>query len=118
MNDPRVKTYFTDHYIIRYIVVYESKDKEKLENPGARELVTQYNGDNQGIPYWLIFDPGGKLLADSRLRKSQDAEPGMNVGCPASEEEVAYFCRVLKASSGLQPAALLQIRKRFLENGQ
>jgi thioredoxin-related protein len=118
MNDPRVKTFFTDHYIIRHVVVYENRGKEILENPGARELVTKYDGDNQGIPYWLIFEPGGKLLADSRLRTSPDAEPGNNVGCPAREEEVDYFCRVLKASSGLEPAALLQIRKRFLENGQ
>lgn len=61
MNDPKVKNFFTDNYVIRHLVVYESKGKENLENPGALELLTKYKGNDQGIPYWFVFDKNGKL---------------------------------------------------------
>src|SRR5690242_9207413 len=54
MNDPTCKKFFDDNYVIRHLVVDESKDKKNLENPGANEMRNKYGGDNQGIPYWLI----------------------------------------------------------------
>ena len=117
MNDNSVKKFFTDNYVIRHLVVYESKGKENLENPGALDLLKKYKGDKQGIPYWLIFDKNGKLLADSKLRPEDGGlETGDNTGCPASEKEVAHFIKVLKQTSPLQDAALSVIEKRFREN--
>ena len=117
MNDNSVKKFFTDNYVIRHLVVYESKGKENLENPGALDLLKKYKGDKQGIPYWLIFDKNGKLLADSKLRPEDGGlETGDNTGCPASEKEVAHFIKVLKQTSPLKDAALSVIEKRFREN--
>ena len=91
--------------------------KKKLENPGAVELRTKYYGDGQGIPFWLIFDKEGRLLADSKIRTAgQGPEEGENVGCPASEKEVSYFISVLKMTSPLNDQQLEVIRKRFREN--
>ena len=39
MNDNSVKKYFTDNYVVKHLVVYESKGKENLENPGALDLL-------------------------------------------------------------------------------
>ena len=117
MNDQSVKKFFTDNYVIRHLVVYESKEKENLENPGALDLLKKYKGDDQGIPYWFVFDKNGKLLADSKLRpEGGELETGNNTGCPASENEMAHFIKALKATSSLKDAGLSIIEKRFREN--
>jgi hypothetical protein len=103
--------------VIRHLVVYESKGKENLENDGALNMLKKYKGDDQGIPYWFIFDMEGKLLSDSKLRpEGRGLETGDNTGCPASEKEVAYFLKVLKETSSLKVPELTIIQKRFREN--
>ena len=117
MNDPVCKAFFNDNYVIRHLVVDESKDKLALENPGAKELKIKYNGDGQGIPFWLIFDKEGNLLSDSKMRgKMEGPEKGANTGCPASEKEVAFFVDVLQKTSKLNTEQLEIIRKRFRKN--
>lgn len=117
MNDKAVGKYFDDNYVIRHLTVYESEANKKLENPGALELLTQYKGNDTGIPYWLIFDKDGKLLADSKIRpEGGGLETGDNTGCPASEAELAHFVNVLKQTSSLKDAELSVIQKRFREN--
>jgi thioredoxin-related protein len=117
MNDPLVKKYFTDNYVIEHLVVQESKNKKQLENPGADELLAQYKGNEQGIPYWFIFDKDGKLLADSKMRpEGGGLETGDNTGCPANEKEVAHFVKVLKQTSSLGEKELGIIQKRFRLN--
>ena len=119
MNDKACKKFFDDNYVVRHLVVDESKDKKNLENPGADEMRQQYHGDGQGIPFWLVFDKEGKLLADSKMREPGDGpEKGDNTGCPASEKEVIYFIEVLKKTSRLTGDQLEIIRKRFRENDQ
>jgi thioredoxin-related protein len=117
MNDPLVKNFFTDNYVIKHLVVYESNGKKNLENPGAEDLLKKYKGNDQGIPYWFIFDKEGNMLADSKIRaQGGGLETGDNSGCPASEKEVNHFVNVLKATSHLNPGQLDIIRKRFREN--
>jgi thioredoxin-related protein len=117
MNDPSCKKFFENNFVIRHLVVDESKDKKQLENPGASDLRDKYYGKDEGIPYWLIFDSNGKLLYDSKVRKDGEApEKGENVGCPASEKEVAYFIDVLKKTTSLKATDLEIIRKRFRKN--
>lgn len=117
MNDASVKKYFEDNYVIRHLVVYESKGKENLENPGARELLAKYKGNDLGIPYWLVFDKDGKLLADSKMRvEGQGLEAGENVGCPATSEEVGHFITVLKETSRLGDRELEKIAELFRRN--
>jgi thiol-disulfide isomerase/thioredoxin len=118
INDPACKKFFDDNFVIRHLVVYESPDKKNLENPGAMDLLKKYKGDDNGIPYWLIFDSQGNLLADSK-RREKGAGPdatGDNTGCPASETEVGYFVEVLRHSSGLDEAQLTIIANRFRKN--
>ena len=100
------------------IVVYESKGKEHLENPGAAELLKKYNNADQGLPTWLVFDAKGNLLADSQMRPEGVAQStkGENVGCPAKKEEVAYFVSTLKKSSKLSEKELNDITNVFRKN--
>jgi thioredoxin-related protein len=47
INDPSVKSFFDNNYVFTHFIVYESKGKEALENPGALELLTKYGGNDQ-----------------------------------------------------------------------
>ena len=79
------------------IVVFENADKVSLENPGSRDLIKKYKGATAGLPFWVILDPAGNVVTDSFNNK------GQNLGCPASEEEVAVFIEKLKATSEMNP---------------
>ena len=118
LNDKSCTKFFDDNYVIRHLVVYESADKKNLENPGAYQLLTKYHGNDEGIPFWLIFDKDGKLLADSQIRVvgTSQSSPGENVGCPASEKEVAYFIAVLKKTSHITQEEETVIQRRFRQN--
>ncbi|MCB0741505.1 MAG: thioredoxin family protein [Chitinophagaceae bacterium] len=117
MNDPSCKKFFDDNFVVRHLTVDEAKDKMYLENPGANAFRTKYHGDNQGIPFWLIFDQDGKLLADSKIRKpGEGPAEGSNAGCPASEEEVNFFVNILSRTTPLQKSELAIIAKRFRKN--
>ncbi|MFI5185180.1 MAG: thioredoxin family protein [Chitinophagales bacterium] len=118
INDQSCKKFFDDNYVIRHLVVDETRDKKNLENPGANELRLKYHGNDEGIPFWLIFDKDGNLLADSQIRP-EDANPdtkGENVGCPAVEKEVNYFIEVLKKTSTITEEQQAAIQKRFRQN--
>jgi len=115
MNDEVCKKLFTDNYVIIHLDVLERKGKEILENPGSLDALKKYHGDDQGIPFWLILNPDGKLLADSKKRTDPTAfeEKGENIGCPVSPEEVSYFLTLLKKTSSLDDSQLETIGNRF-----
>lgn len=116
INDPSCKEYFDKSYVIRYLTVLESKEKKNLENPGANELFEQNGG--KGIPYFLVFDKSGKLLADSKMDvKGKDGQlKRSNMGCPAADEEIAAFVDILKKTSKISESQTEAIYKRFRQN--
>ena len=117
LNDASIKKYFDDNFIIRHLVVFESKAKKDLENPGALNLIRKYNGVDEGIPFWLIFDKDERFLADSRMTATVNGvEKLQNTGCPATKEEVDYLIQVLKKTISLKEDQLEKIRTRFRRN--
>lgn len=118
MNDISCRDFFENNYVTCHLTVDESKGKEYLENPGAKEFRKKYKGENAGIPFWLIFDRDAQLLADSMIRPDGAGfeAKGDNSGCPASKAEVTYFIKVLKKTSRLTMAQLSVIAKRFSQN--
>jgi thioredoxin-related protein len=112
MNDISIKDFFDKNFVIKHLVVYETEDKKNLENPGALDLLIKYKGNNQGIPYWIVFDANRNLLADSQIT------PGVNTGCPATKDEVDHFIKVMKRTTSLSSDQLNLISKRFLKNAR
>lgn len=110
INDPVCKKFFDDNYIIEHLTVMENFDNKHLENPGAEELFKKYAPMSSGIPFWLIYDADGKLLADSKLPE------GNNIGCPAAKAEVEHFITLLKKSSRLDEKMAKIIFDRFRKN--
>jgi thioredoxin-related protein len=117
MSDSACRDLFDKNYVIRHLVVDETAAKKDLENPGANEFRAKYFGEGQGIPFWLVFDKNGNLLADSKLRKpGEGPDKGSNTGCPATSQEVDHFIEVLKKTSSLTSGELESIRLRFRRN--
>jgi hypothetical protein len=109
LSNPGCAGLFEQSYVIRHLTVMESNDKKNLENPGALALYLKYaGGDQQGIPFFIILNAEGTVVADSRI-KPEGAAPGStgnNMGYPSSKEEVAYFMRVLHESTPLAEGQL------------
>ena len=97
---------------------YEAKDKKNLENPGAVDLFNKYTGGKSGIPFFLIYNKKGVLIADSNIRKEGEGfdKPGSNMGCPAAPEEVAAFVEVLKKTSKINDSEIKAVSERFSKN--
>jgi thioredoxin-related protein len=119
MNQPDMQPLFEKSFVMRQLVVMESKGKENLENPGALDLLKKHNSDGFGIPVWFIFDTNGKLLVDSHLRPEgvgMDVKGKNIIGCPASKEEVESFVKALKLTTKLNDAELSKIFAEFRKN--
>ena len=110
LNDPSCKKYFDDNYVFCHLTVYESPGEKSNENPGAEYFLNKYNGAQQGLPYFMIFDKNGTLLADSKDKRNQ------NIGCPATADEINEFILILQKTSELNKHQLSIIEKRFATN--
>lgn len=109
MDLPETKPIFDKRFVTAYIDVQERGDKKSLENPGGQELMNKYNGENAGLPFWLIINPKGEVLADSFDAK------GENLGSPATPEEVATFIAKIEKSSKLNKEEAQTIEKVFVK---
>ncbi|WP_313000064.1 thioredoxin family protein [Chryseobacterium gleum] len=109
MDLPETKPIFDKRFVTAYIDVQERGDKKSLENPGGQELMNKYNGENAGLPFWLILNPKGEVLADSFDAK------GENLGSPATPEEVAIFIAKIEKSSKLNKEEAQTIEKVFVK---
>ncbi len=118
MNDISCKDLFDNNFVTCHVTVDETKEMMHLETPGAKKLQKKYNGEEAGLPFWVILDKDGQLLADSKIRPEGAAlsVEGDNAGCPSGKTELAYFVRVLKKTSRLTDAELAIIANRFSQN--
>jgi len=108
MDLPEAKPIFDKRFVTAYVDVQERGDKKSLENPGGQELMNKYKGENAGLPFWLILNPKGEILADSFDAK------GENLGSPATPEEVNAFIAKLGKSSTLNKEESQIIEKVFV----
>jgi len=102
------KKMFDDNFVITQLTVQESPKNKSLENPGADTLLETYKGTKAGLPFWVIIDANGKVLADSFNAK------GENLGCPSSADEVAEFKSKLKKTTKLNDSQLAIIADTFI----
>lgn len=109
MNLPETKPVFDKKFVTAYIDVQEEGEKKKLENPGGEELMNRYKGKDAGLPFWLILNPKGEVLADSFNDKKE------NLGCPSTAEEVDVFAAKLKKSAKMDDNELQAVRNVFLK---
>ncbi len=110
MNDPALKAYFDDNFVIEQLVNMEQKQKVYLDTPVAETMFKKYtNNKSIGIPFWLIFNAKGELLEDSFNANNKDK----NIGCPQQDHEVKEFVRILKSTTDLDEQAIAKIAEKF-----
>lgn len=114
INDSACKKFFDDNFVIVHLTVYENGEKKKKENSGAEEMLRKIDALGEGVPVWVIFDKDGKKIGDSFIQPADGKKT--NIGCPASEKEVAAFIKVLKATSSLTDTELGIIAAIFRRN--
>jgi thioredoxin-related protein len=114
INNRACKKMFDDNYVIVHLAVHESNDKKKEENPGAADILKKYHAFEEGVPFWLVYDKNAKLLATSLMKSAEGKEA--NIGCPASEAEVAAFINILQTTSSLSNKELSVIATVFRKN--
>lgn len=107
MKLPETKPLFDKNFVTTYLDVQERGEKKSLENPGGQEIMNKYKGQNAGLPFWLVINPKGEVLADSFNEK------GENLGSPSTHEEVGSFLAKLEKSSKLNKEELQTIEKAF-----
>jgi len=110
MSDPACKPFFDANYVVEHLTILESKDKKNLENPGAEALFKKHAPADSGIPFWLIYDAEGRLIADAKM------PDGSNAGCPATADEVTHLINTLKRSSSIDEKTSKAIFERFRRN--
>lgn len=118
LEDAKCRKFFDDNYVIAHLDVLEQTAKANLENPGSLDQLKAFKGEKSGLPFWVILDANGKMLADSQMRPAGASldTPGDSMGCPAADNEVAYFLNLLKSTSKLTDDQLTIIGKRFALN--
>jgi thiol-disulfide isomerase/thioredoxin len=118
INDSTCKDFFDKHFVIRYLDILERGDKKIIENPGAEDIYNKNGGNGGGIPFFLIYDKNKNLLADSKFKASGDGpdKAAQNIGCPASEEEVVAFIKILEKSAKISVKEKTAIMERFKKN--
>ncbi|WP_185205024.1 thioredoxin family protein [Chryseobacterium sp. C3] len=109
MNLPETKPIFDKKFVTTYVDVQEMGEKKKLENPGGEALMEKYKGKDAGLPFWLVLNPKGEVLADSFNDKNE------NLGCPSTAEEVDVFVAKLKKSSKMNDNELQTVKQTFLK---
>lgn len=109
MNLPETQSIFGNRFVTAYVDVQERGEKKSLENPGGQELMNKYKGENAGLPFWLILNPKGEVLADSFNAK------GENLGSPATSEEVSIFIAKIGKASKLSKEESETIQKVFMK---
>ncbi|MCQ4142555.1 thioredoxin family protein [Chryseobacterium sp. EO14] len=109
MNLPETKPIFDKKFVTAYVDVQEMGEKKKLENPGGEALMEKYKGKEAGLPFWLVLNPKGEVLADSFNDKNE------NLGCPSTTEEVDVFVAKLKKSSKMNDKELQTVKQTFLK---
>ena len=109
MDDATTKKYFNDNYVTVHLTVLETPQNKLLETPGADEYLKKIKKEIKSLPFFVILNNDGTLLGDSFI-------DGSNIGCPASESEVAAFIILLKNTSTINKDGLEIIAARFKQN--
>jgi thioredoxin-related protein len=103
MSSDQFKPMFDANYEVVHIDVEEQDGKKDLETPGWPAVSKQLSADNQGLPFFVILNKKGKILADSR-------NGGANIGYPSAPAEVTYFMSLLgKTAKHLTPSQASKI---------
>ena len=109
VNRPELKRIIDANYVVLHLDVMEGGDAISLhENPGVREVFTKLGGARE-IPFFAWIDASGKLIANSIAMPG-----GVNLGYPASTQQIDVFVGLIKKTAPNCSAADLKTIHDYL----
>jgi thiol-disulfide isomerase/thioredoxin len=106
LNMGKVAPIFHKYFVVQEIDGWEHQGGDQWENLGAERLHLKFS-PQCGIPYWVLLNGEGKVIADSK-------KDGNNVGCPFDAATISYLISVVKkAAPTITKAELSSIEKDF-----
>jgi thiol:disulfide interchange protein len=94
---PATKGVFDRHYVVAWLTVDERASRKELENPGADEMRSRLGLDGVALPFYVVFDPAGKVVGSS-VRPDRDGKKE-NIGFPATPEEIRAFLALFRSGA-------------------
>jgi hypothetical protein len=73
----------------------EAEAMKAHENAGGADLMNALKGEKAGLPFFAFVGADGKMIENSKAKKTKD-DPGQNVGHPVAPEEIVWFMEMLK----------------------
>jgi thiol:disulfide interchange protein len=99
VHAPETSRIISNNFVVVNLTVQERDDKKALENPGGEALMTEWDGLDAGLPFYVFLKDGQKI-ADSNVMRD-----GSNVGFPGNDDELQVFMGLLGATAPrLSPA--------------
>jgi thioredoxin-related protein len=94
LDRPDVKPVFEKYFVPTAMVVQEEDEKEKLNTPGAVELLRKLGGEDQGIPFFAFLDSHAAAIVNCRPNGT-----GRSIGYPAEPAEVEWFLEMVRKAA-------------------
>jgi thioredoxin-related protein len=95
LHDTTVKALIEKNYVVTVIDVMEHGEKiQTHENPGGKNFLSEFGGNNAGLPFMVFLNGKGKMIANSNVMPQKQ-----NIGYPGSKEEIAAFVSLLKETA-------------------
>jgi thiol-disulfide isomerase/thioredoxin len=113
-EDPKFGPKFKASFVFAPITVVERPALKDKTNAGWDDLMLGFRkAKDQDIPYVVILNPNGKVLADSYEVKGQRIPN--NAGFPQTDDEItAYLAQLHKTAPAFSDADLADLKTYFL----
>lgn len=113
ISNPVAKPILEKGFVFVSLDVLENKGKENLETPGGLEVLKSVKGEEEGLPFSVIYSAKGVPLIDSR---KTPGKAGSNIGYPAAPDEIAHFLKMLETAPKITPADRATLKDWLVKN--
>jgi len=111
INDTAVKPLIDENYIVTMLDVKERGDKIQIyENPGGQNIMSEFGGNNAGLPFIVFLNGKGTMIANSNVMPKNQ-----NIGYPGSKEEISAFVKLLQKTAPHMTSKECEVIQNYFE---
>jgi thioredoxin-related protein len=111
INDTAVKPLIDENYIVTMLDVKERGDKiQTYENPGGQNIMSEFGGNNAGLPFIVFLNGKGTMIANSNVMPKNQ-----NIGYPGSKEEISAFVKLLQKTAPHMTSKECEVIQNYFE---
>jgi thioredoxin-related protein len=111
INDTAVKPLIDENYIVTMLDVKDRGDKiQTYENPGGQNIMSEFGGNNAGLPFIVFLNGKGTMIANSNVMPKNQ-----NIGYPGSKEEISAFVKLLQKTAPHMTSKECEVIQNYFE---